>query len=32
MNYLVEIFFNARNMHFYDLNIKEILYQVRSCH
>ena len=32
MNYLLEIFFNARNMHFYYLNIKEVLYQVRSCH
>ena len=24
MNYLLEIFFNARNMHFCDLNIKEL--------
>ena len=28
MNYLLEIFFTAKNMHFYDLNINEVLYQV----
>ena len=32
MKYLLEIFFNAKNMHFYYLNIKEVLYKVRPCH
>ena len=28
MNLALEIFFTAKNMHFYYLNITEVLYQV----